>query len=548
MKLKILNTYSTSACYVRTKYCCPCGNGYLIEEQDYTPGHRDCFASLHCPECADKYYIKWSKSELNWDLVQLPDTSQRNIFLGGINMDNLWLLTEERPKPSVILQIIEMYCTDFNDSFTLHNEIKIKPHIENGIFKFVYEVEGLKVSNADKIYIKTVSGSSSFLDFLLFKQVNAPTEGNANDNLIMAIEETKTSDDESRNTGVYQRGSKFVYITPYYNNVKLYMLYNEELEAREDKKPSDTSVFGTNILLTLGVTIVGKDTSKWFKPFESLEELIRFKAGMRQPPAGNVPITIKKFDDRIEVSGRLAKPADAGNIGHDPNIGALSMISKCIRALGWNKDIVITMHGVTQEYVNKTKGKNKFLYICNILGLKLDGINMPNRVELPELYWHYEMSSEKMTSILLHVLGMYNGMYGVYENHAGCERGYFRTKNGTLVTLPKKDKNGINLYLPDVVLYDEPSNLILLVEGKKLSTLANGIDEIQYYDSIENEYIKPAYKDVTILRCVSIFGGNETNHLHKDVLIYMNLSGKIFINPQAPECVKSIFRAVGVKI
>ncbi len=34
--------------------------------------------------------------------------------------------------------------------------------------------------------------------------------------------------------------------------------YNDELEARESKKPSDTSVFGTNILLTLGVTIVGK--------------------------------------------------------------------------------------------------------------------------------------------------------------------------------------------------------------------------------------------------------------------------------------------------
>lgn len=169
-------------------------------------------------------------------------------------MDHLWLLTEERPKPSVVLQIIKMYCKDFDDRITLHNEIKILPHIKDGVFQFVYEVEGLKVSKADTIFIKTVSGNSSFLDFLLFKQERAPAEGRNSDHLIMAIEETKTSDDESRNTGVYQRGSKFVYITPYYQDVKLYMLYNDELEARESKKPSDTSVFGTNILLTLGVT------------------------------------------------------------------------------------------------------------------------------------------------------------------------------------------------------------------------------------------------------------------------------------------------------
>ena len=47
-------------------------------------------------------------------------------------MDHLWLLTEERPKPSVVLQIIKMYCKDFDDRITLHNEIKILPHIKCG--------------------------------------------------------------------------------------------------------------------------------------------------------------------------------------------------------------------------------------------------------------------------------------------------------------------------------------------------------------------------------------------------------------------------------
>ena len=112
-------------------------------------------------------------------------------------MDHLWLLTEERPKPSVVLQIIKMYCKDFDDRITLHNEIKILPHIKDGVFQFVYEVEGLKVSKADTIFIKTVSGNSSFLDFLLFKQERAPAEGRNSDHLIMAIEETKTSDDQS---------------------------------------------------------------------------------------------------------------------------------------------------------------------------------------------------------------------------------------------------------------------------------------------------------------------------------------------------------------
>lgn len=463
-------------------------------------------------------------------------------------MDNLWLLTEERPKPSVVNQIIEMYCKDFGDKITEHNEIKIKPIIIDGIFKFVYKIEGLTVVGAADIFIKTVSGSSSFLDFLLFKQENEPTEGSLEDNLIMAIEETKTSDDESRNTGVYQRGSKFVYITPYYRNVKLYMLYNEELEAREEKKPSATSIFGTNILLTLGVTIVGKDVSRWFKPFRSLNELIRFKNGMRRPPAGNVPITITKYDDRIEISGRLAKPAGAGNIGHDPNIGALSMISACIRKLGWNKDIVITRHGVHQSYVTRTKGKNKFLYICRILGICLDGIIMPNHGVLPKRYWHYEKKSEKMADILLHVQTMYHGMYCVYENHAGCERGYFRTKTGRLIALPKKDSNGINLYLPDVVLYDEDTNFILLVEGKMLSTLRLGIEEIENYDSIEKEYIYPLYGNVTIMRCVSIFGGDCKSIPHEKVLFYLADNGRIVINKNAPQCIRRCFAGTGVKI
>lgn len=459
-------------------------------------------------------------------------------------MDNLWFLTEERPKSSVILQIIKTYCNDFNDKIIKKDKIKIKPLIKNNIFTFTYKIEGIRIKNVDNLFIKTVTGSSSFLDFLIFKQKNEPIEGGKHNNLLMGIEETKTSDEESRNTGVYQRGTKFEYIKYFYKNIKLYMLYNDELNTSKTKQPTDTSIFGTNILLTLGIKIIGKDTSKWFKKFQKLEDLIEFKSKMKKAHKGNVPIEITKYDDHIEISGRLAKPGKDnpnynGNIGHDPNIGALSMISACIRKLGWQKEILITLHEVKQEYVDNKK--NKFLYICQLHKLKLDGIKLPVVIEPPKNYWHYEKKSEKITSILLHIAALYSGLYGVYENHAGCERGYFRDKQGTLFTLPKKDRNNKILYIPDLILYDKSNNIIILIEGKKLSNLKDGLAELKLYDSIENEFIKKYYPNATVYRYVSIFGGVKQDYLNLDVLIYVNNKGEIFLNPNAPESIKASF-------
>lgn len=468
-------------------------------------------------------------------------------------MDNLWILTEERPKPSVILEIINLFCQDFNETIINNCEtcakpqLKIKPIINKGVFQFTYIVDGIQISGINSIFIKTVSGNSSFVDFLVFKQKKQPENGQTN-NLLMAIEETKTSDDESRNTGVYQRSSKFVFINSYTKSAKLYMLYNDELQDKKDKKPSDTNIFGTNMLLTLGIKIIGKDTSKWFRPFNDLDDMIEFKSKMRKPPKGNIPIDIKKYDNKIEISGRLSKPAEEGNIGHDPNIGALSIISKCLRHLGWDKDIVITKHGVSQEYINKIKGTNKFLYICSILGIKLEGIVIPSKACLPEQYWHYEMKSEKVASILLHIVGEYHGMRGIYQNHAGCERGYYKTPNNTLIALPKKDSHGENLYLPDLVLHDSLTDTIILVEGKKLSTLNKGLEEIKNYNGIENEFIKQDYPECQIYRCVSIFGGKQTGNLHSDVILYLNENGQIFINPNAPICIKNAFLQEGIVI
>ena len=464
-------------------------------------------------------------------------------------MNNLYILTEERAKPNVVEDILKIYSKEYNKKLKT-SELKIVPNINSKeIFNNEFKIVNADIDGIGDIILKIASGNSSFVDFLVFEQPTAPKESainNENDgnNLKLLIEETKTSDKESRNTGVYQRMSKFVYADYFYPNTPKIMLYNIA-EPDDVKIPSDTNVFGTNMLLTQNVIIIGKDL-KHFDKFKSIDELIDYKNGMRKPPAGNVPIEITKNKDSIEISGRLEKPQGQGNIGHDPNIGALTAISKTLRCLGWDKDIIITKHGVKQEYVNKTRS-NKFFNISSILNMKLDGINMEDKkIELKQ-YWHYEKNSEKNGTILLHLVGITDSpnTEAIYENHAGCERGYFYSNTGEALALPKKDKNGVNLYLPDLILKNEENKEILLIEGKQSKTLEQGLEEIKHFESIEDEFIKKYYPDYSITRWVTTFGEDiYGNELHPKVLFHLNKDGTYLLNKNSPKWLKDLFERV----
>ena len=452
-------------------------------------------------------------------------------------MNNLYILTEERAKSDVVEQILDLYSKEYDKKADFNN-VKIIPEIKNNKHTFEYKVEGAKIEDINKITLLIVSGYSSFVDFLVFQQENKPNYNN--DNLLMLIEETKTSDKESRNTGVYQRSSKFVYSDYYYPDVPKYMLYNSENRDDHKKAPTDTSIFGTNLLLTQNVKIIGKDLSH-FRKFKSYEELARFKNNMRKPPKGNVPIDITFESDRIEVSGRLSKPANAGNIGHDPNIGSLASISKSLRVLGWNGRIVITKHGVKQAKVDKMRS-NKFLNIASILDLELDGITF-KKPKLPSRYWKYEENSEKLGTIFLHLLSIAldENIKGIYENHAGCERGYFYTKRNDNIAIPKKDRNGVNLYIPDLILRNDKYKEILLIEGKQSSTLEQGLEEIKHFESIEDEIIIPNYRDYSIERWVVTFGRDiYHNNLNSKVLFHLNKDGSYYVNDNAPSWIKNL--------
>lgn len=468
-------------------------------------------------------------------------------------MQNVYILSEERPKKSVVYQLLLLVQSHLNNKNIKENEIlrlneektnfKIIPEIIDGRFTFNYLVKGIEIEGINSIIIKLSKGYSSFVDFLVFIQNEIPNPEKEN-NLIFGVEETKTRDSESRNTGVYQRGSKFVFFEHFYPDSKLYMLYNDS--NKDSKvKPSETSVFGTSLYKNLDVSLIGKD-DKWFESFRSIEDLIEFKSSMRKPPKGNVPVDINLDLNKnlITISGRLAKPANAGNIGHDPNIGALTLISSVLRKLGWNGKIVITRHGVSQTYINRNK-KNKFLLLCSILNIELENIEMDLteiKAYIPSQYWKYENTSEKVTDIFLHLLCDYFDIPAIYENHAGSERGYFITENQNIV-IPKKNKMNQLYYIPDVVIANHKEKELLLVEGKTYENWKKGIQELENYPTFEEDFLKKYYPDYQFSKWVTLYSSNNQDELpHKDVLLNVNNLGQINLSDNSPKWLEKIMK------
>jgi len=454
-----------------------------------------------------------------------------------LNKKNLWILTEELPTKEIIEVIFKELHEDKEIVF-FKNSIRIIPILKNKIFTFTYQVIGINCEAIDKIYIKIVSGYSSFVDYLVFLQQSEP---NDKDTPLYAIEETKTDDSESRNTGVYQRCSKFVYIDMIYTNlVKKIMYYS--LKVQQKATPTQTNIFGSRLLATLGVKILGKIISQeQLKPFDNIQEVIDTKNNMRRPPRGNVPIILTKISNNcIQVSGRLVKN-DA--LAHDPNIGALSIIIAVLRKLGWQKRIEITQHGLSQKHLNN---KNKFTLIANELKIEIQDLKFSFK-PTHSSYWKYDITGEKLASIFIHlIVEEFTKGFSIFDNHAGCEKSYFLGANKKYYPLKKftnrdaykqGNKDEI-IHIPDLVILDPCNNKIINIEGKTYNNRQQGIIELANFDAIEELYIKVAYPSYSIQRTVVIYGSKEEKIYEIEISFMLNELGKLILGVQAPDIFK----------
>lgn len=447
----------------------------------------------------------------------------------------LWILSEERPKIAAIGFVLEKFAKDQGIASFIDTLRVVPVDNETGDFSFWYEVLGYKTSQVEKVLLKIISGKSSFIDFLVFFQEQEPKEG---ERPLFMVEETKTDDEESRNTGVFQRCSKFVYAELHYPNMDLNMYYN--LKVEQSASQTDTNIFGTRCLRSLGVKIGGKKVDKVLNtPFVTLQEMIDFKSGMRRPPAGNVPIDINIVDKELHISGRLLK---SGGLSHDPNIGALTLIASTARKLGWKGRIVVTKHGLSQSHIQP---RNKFVRIASAIQIDLEGLEMP-KSELELSYWHYNTTGEKLATIFVHLVveNFTNGM-SIFENHAGSEKGYFVTADKSYLALEKYVPGVVprkSIDIPDLILLDVERKQVLNIEGKTFDNMDLGIRTLDNYDDIERLYIKKYYPGFEIHRSVVLYGSSNDSIEPIQVSFLLNREGKMILGIEAPALIREAFK------
>lgn len=450
---------------------------------------------------------------------------------------NLWLHTEERPRISTIKIIVSKFAADRKLKVDFSGEERILPIMKNGLFTFLYKIEGIRCECVADIFVTIISGSSSFTDYIVFHSETVPVQ---TDTPLYLIEETKTDDKESRNTGVYQRSSKFVYASFFYPDVPKIMLYN--LKVVQKVEPTLTYIFGTKLLRTLSVEIMGKNLANdLYEPFKTVDEVINLKNAMPLTKNG-VSVRMKKTADAIEISARLEKN---GKLGSDPSIGTTTIISSCLRHLGWKGRIIITQHGLPdQRSVGIT---NKFIAIANQIGMELEGLNVPV-TNLVESYWKVENSKEKLGTIFTSILcEEFSESIAIYENHGGCERGYFISTKDTnrgmeYLVIPKfsdrsKYKEGDKtyiVYIPDVVIYDRKRDIVINGEGKTFANRENGYEEMDNFDFFEDHFIKVYYPGSAIKRTLVLYGGKEKTLDNKRTGLLLNEDGLVVLGDDAP--------------
>ena len=239
--------------------------------------------------------------------------------------------------------------------------------------------------------------------------------------------------------------------------------------------------------------------------------------------------------DKIEVSARLQKGKNQKSWS-DPSTGFVAAVCFVIKQVfKFSGEIKIVNHRFKNNpFRNKSKSKLVIL-VSQLKNIKLGKWSFPV-AKLPVSYFK-ETKGEKRVSILLHLAIEFTQTAKIiYENHAGCEQGYFDTN----LSQPKKYESlkKVGTKKPDLIIIDDKTKRIFILEAegtKKVFKKGEGISQLDKFDAVEKDYCKKYYPGYKCERYVILYG----KHVNApEVIFTLTTEGEINYSKNCPQVIK----------
>lgn len=450
----------------------------------------------------------------------------------GTVMDLFILGEESLNKNSLEVVLICKWACDGDIEFN-QQEYRINNILHNG--KVYYKIEGIK-SNKYKnfYYLNVCKAGNSFCDYLLYESedMNPPVEDSIP---FAAIEATKNNGNESGNMTA-QRASKFIPIIEKWENVKLAYLVNNTANIVSTEKSfsqAHNCDFATMIAMGVDVLIshIGETNYSEYKPpfkYECLNDIVIHENNKRIKKNSTPSRVIEVGNDSVLIQANLYKK----NGPHDPNEGYVASRAYLIRKFEPNKEILIFQHNQTEKYF--TRKNNKFINVLKLVGISaifgehIFQVEREENIFKNKQYWTYNCNGEKNASILAEVFLNNKGYTTIFSNHAGCEKSYISIGNNFYTT--KKGKG-----IPDLVMLNENTNELLVIEAEKTKNYADGILQMinpEMDNFIEREFVSRIFSKPIIKKYLCTYGEYNPNY-HKTVLLNLTEDGEMNYNENA---------------
>lgn len=388
----------------------------------------------------------------------------------------------------------------------------------------------IKLSNTT-IYVRLFKGTTSCVDYIVLEGnivVNSKLDLT---NALIIMESTKTNDNVSRNTSVYQRICKFEVFKRMFPKceTRMIMYYHQKWEQ---KKITQTALFGFRLMKSLNIHAYHGEyedlyTKYNITSFDSIVGMIDVIDLIKRKQGNTHLKIVEKLNHNYEISCKLDKGITGkfiGKMSHDPNVGFLSGVINFI----FKKDplcvIKIKDHHLCQEYFDK-KPESKFWFAIQNIQVCFDGIVNITYPSLPKNYISsIQKTPEKYTTIhMTHMLS--SDLRCIFSNHSGCALTYLETESNSNVKVGRK------MHRPDVVLYNKAKKEIYIVEGKTEKSITKGLEQLSdeylkdFIVLIKNEYPHCKIKKYLCITIDSIKNIFKYEKLPYPILFALDLYG-----------------------